>query len=390
MNRFIRSVIGFLGLSFALSASPALAQEPPAWNRSVEAVAILPDDTGGYHVTVMIGAEADGIETISDLSVDVFILVNGMLVEEQPHEIIAYPNSDMSSSCPPCPTFQPCICCEASGICGCGGIIAPAPGTAASHPLQPGDEIIIQAVPPSSALPDSDMSDNELELTFQGEPVFWERRIVSAHLAPPSTPDGTHDLIVEWEVLLAEITYELDLSTEIVVLVNGVVAGGVDACADSPFLISPDNPCLSIGCELQEGCASASCAGASMTLRCRYANSNWWELGCACLSAEPMPLVVPGLVLQPDDEVMVTLATSQRGTPNLPGSEAGATMTLTVPCSADLNGDGVVGGADLGMLLAEWGPCQSCETCQDCPADLTGDCQVGGADLGILLSSWSS
>ncbi len=52
----------------------------------------------------------------------------------------------------------------------------------------------------------------------------------------------------------------------------------------------------------------------------------------------------------------------------------------------DLTGDGVVGGADLGILLSEWGPC---DDCGDCPADLTGDCEVGGADLGVLLSNWT-
>lgn len=50
---------------------------------------------------------------------------------------------------------------------------------------------------------------------------------------------------------------------------------------------------------------------------------------------------------------------------------------------ADLNCDGVVDGADLGMLLASWGPCS------DCAADLNGDGLVDGADLGQLLGEWS-
>jgi len=49
---------------------------------------------------------------------------------------------------------------------------------------------------------------------------------------------------------------------------------------------------------------------------------------------------------------------------------------------ADLNGDGVVDGADLGMLLASWGACDAC------PADLSGDGVVDGADLGVLLAAW--
>lgn len=52
--------------------------------------------------------------------------------------------------------------------------------------------------------------------------------------------------------------------------------------------------------------------------------------------------------------------------------------------SPDLDGDGVVGGADLGLLLSAWGSCQP-----PCPADLDGDGVVGGGDLGLLLAAWS-
>ena len=48
----------------------------------------------------------------------------------------------------------------------------------------------------------------------------------------------------------------------------------------------------------------------------------------------------------------------------------------------DLNGDGAVDGADLGLLLGSWG------TCPGCPADFNCDGAVDGADLGILLGAW--
>lgn len=54
------------------------------------------------------------------------------------------------------------------------------------------------------------------------------------------------------------------------------------------------------------------------------------------------------------------------------------------PNPADLNGDGVVDGADLGILLGSWGPCPGCE------ADLNGDGVVDGADLGMLLGNWGT
>jgi T5SS/PEP-CTERM-associated repeat protein len=49
-------------------------------------------------------------------------------------------------------------------------------------------------------------------------------------------------------------------------------------------------------------------------------------------------------------------------------------------CPADLTGDGLVDGADLGTLLSAWGPGTT--------GDLTGDGLIDGADLGTLLSVW--
>ncbi len=48
----------------------------------------------------------------------------------------------------------------------------------------------------------------------------------------------------------------------------------------------------------------------------------------------------------------------------------------------DLDGDGAVNGADLGLLLSAWG------SCIGCAADLNGDGEVDGADLGMLLGAW--
>ncbi len=54
-----------------------------------------------------------------------------------------------------------------------------------------------------------------------------------------------------------------------------------------------------------------------------------------------------------------------------------------MPRSADLNGDGMVDGEDLGALLSQWGA-------QGEPADLNGDGVVDGADLGGMLARWQS
>lgn len=62
-----------------------------------------------------------------------------------------------------------------------------------------------------------------------------------------------------------------------------------------------------------------------------------------------------------------------------------APRSLATWVFADLNGDGSVGPADLGILLGSWGPCA---VPGDCPADLNGDGVVGPADLGQILGNW--
>ncbi|MCA9283575.1 MAG: hypothetical protein KDA22_00055 [Phycisphaerales bacterium] len=56
-------------------------------------------------------------------------------------------------------------------------------------------------------------------------------------------------------------------------------------------------------------------------------------------------------------------------------------LEFALPKVGDLNGDDLVDGADLGLLLAAWGS-------SDVLADLNGDGTVDGADLGVLLANW--
>lgn len=68
------------------------------------------------------------------------------------------------------------------------------------------------------------------------------------------------------------------------------------------------------------------------------------------------------------------------------GNLAGARVTIirpdAAPCVGDFNGDGTVGGADFGTLLAAWGACKGCSE------DLDVDGMVGGSDVGLLLATW--
>lgn len=67
-----------------------------------------------------------------------------------------------------------------------------------------------------------------------------------------------------------------------------------------------------------------------------------------------------------------------------PSSAVTLTVEEIVPCPADLNGDGVIDGADLGLLLGAWGDCDGCIE------DIDGGGGVDGGDLGLLLGAWGA
>ena len=62
-------------------------------------------------------------------------------------------------------------------------------------------------------------------------------------------------------------------------------------------------------------------------------------------------------------------------------ADAAVRAAQPLPCLADLTGDRLVNGDDLGRLLGSWGTPQN---------DLNGDGTTDGIDLGIMLSAWGA
>jgi CxxC motif-containing protein (DUF1111 family) len=86
-----------------------------------------------------------------------------------------------------------------------------------------------------------------------------------------------------------------------------------------------------------------------------------------------------GIDLDCDCDGMSNLAEIAAGAPDM---NADGVPDDCTPCLADLNCDLLVTGADLGLLLAQFG------ACTDCRADINNDGIVSGADLGLMLASW--
>jgi len=100
------------------------------------------------------------------------------------------------------------------------------------------------------------------------------------------------------------------------------------------------------------------------------------------------------LPITPDgtDYGSIPFAYVRRGSLVCVGVWAGATQARLIagnrreqasPCPGDLTADGAVDGADIGVLLDQWGQVSALNI-----ADINRDGRIDGADLGLLLTKW--
>ncbi|HMN95246.1 MAG TPA: DUF4397 domain-containing protein [Phycisphaerales bacterium] len=92
-------------------------------------------------------------------------------------------------------------------------------------------------------------------------------------------------------------------------------------------------------------------------------------------------LPLPGIAVESDTVYTVLAMGFAFGKPGLEAVIVVDNVGAGKPGNADLDGNGVVDSADLGILLGNWGRAGA--------GDLDGNGVVDGADLGLLLSSWT-
>jgi formylglycine-generating enzyme required for sulfatase activity len=111
----------------------------------------------------------------------------------------------------------------------------------------------------------------------------------------------------------------------------------------------------------------------------------------AGVSGGKAPPIVPdcnGNVIDDRTEVSQGLLPDSNGDGVPDGCQCGAVPELPVCCVGDIVADRVINGADLGTLLAYWGPRTSGSF--SIASDLNNDGRIDGSDLGILLAYWGA
>jgi hypothetical protein len=325
-------------------SGPVLAQSEPTWNRSVKAFAVLPADGGGEDVHVVWSMEVldatDGIG--GSLDTEVALLVNGTEVTFMT-VLGSDPGSTSGGGDP-----SSCGLGSCSGSCGgvtvggiattllcldtnppdCDCITPPLTSVFPGQALVSGDVITVLLRPAPGAIPDDNGSDDMMIQTFSGDPIFWNRQIVSVNLSPSATL-GTVAGDVFFDIdatagVRANYSGQLDLRTVAELRVNGSLVSTVDVPSlDLDLTWNPCNAACDIGCVVN---ATLPFLGTCQT----DANPNF-PIPCSC-QYQPVPdILFPSISVQPDDVVVVILRPTPGTLPELPPFEEDDEGSVIVP-----------------------------------------------------------
>lgn len=250
-------------------------------------------------------------------------------------------------------------------------------------PLQPEDEIMVILYPAPGALPEPDMSDDSVLIaSWDGEPVFWDRRIEGASLIPDPSAPGRFDVQVMWSAGVAGLASRAILQTDVVLLVNGEPVGFESGCLD--WIVSNSGLPCSVNCD-EPTCGDYSCGGSQANALCRPFDSPSGGY-CAC-ATDSLNAIIPGVSLQPGDEIMVLLRPAPGALPPLPGFEDDDATIIPAPCRGDFDGDGLISLSDLALLLSNYGTASGASYWD---GDLDADGDVDLSDLAALLAIYGT
>ncbi|MEC9373830.1 MAG: hypothetical protein VYC34_08300 [Planctomycetota bacterium] len=379
MNATLRTT-GLASLAL-LAAAPASAQVQ--WDRHITNIAIVPDGEGAHTVSAAYFIEVAGVSSAPlVLDTEIALEVNGI---RRNASIVQYDlnalggcvdGGNCGGSCGNYSQdgFADLLLCvrEGTGPGGQSDCACRTPTITANFPgvdLEPGDAVRFILAPGPGGLPEQDTTNDFIRETFDGDPIFWERRLKNVRLEEDAA--GAHHDRFDVDTIGDTNERPASLAYIVIILLNGVEVNSDVAC-NGLFIANPGG-CDSCG----NLCHVADCDGDPITLHCEI--QQYFDPTCYCTATSVWGFELPE-PLTPDDEVLVVLRPAPGALPELPGFEEDEEAVRLDPCPADLDGDGVVGAADLAALLGSWAEF-------GVPADFNGD-GVGADDLALLLGSW--
>lgn len=354
-----------------------------SWNRRILEVAVVPTTSAGkfdVHVVWTVDLGPNGTAINVGTNAELFV-GSGPAVAIDTTQVKVDPGSGICSvgSCGDgcgagfidgiiAAAFL-CIDADGDGDCECS--MPPITSTFPGITLGPGAELMAKLSPATGALGEPDPSDDQKAFAFTG-PRLWTREIQSASLVPAGGTSGGFNLEISGVLGWTGLEGTLNLAA------GGSASGDPVDGADLAWIrggrLFAEDP-LACGAS---GCGGVCGSWNGFDLECFAGNP---IVACLC-GGEWLHLWSPDEPLGPGDKVTLTLVALPGALPTLPGLGGGETLTvvLQTDCVGDLNGDGIVNGADLGKILSNWGG----------PGlgDLDGDGIVNGADLGLVLSNW--
>lgn len=232
---------------------------------------------------------------------------------------------------------------------------------------------MLRVIPAGGTIDESTIATTVRVVDDVGQPVFTQEpmpmRLCPSQLGSATPPEFT--VAVASSDADDPITYQW--------FVNGMIASS-GAWASNPFgdglyLSSTSGPRLDIESFL---CADPGVHNVIFWLECEATNSH----GSA--RTRPTPLVIDLDTDDCDADGTTDACEIASGAPD--ANDDG--IPDACQCLADLDANHAVDGADLGLMLSQWGPTQPTGTWFRC--DLNADGQVDGADLGVLLSGWGA
>jgi hypothetical protein len=283
-------------------------------DRAIEQIAVTPSPGGPQDVTAVWRLAVESSTVPRSLTTEVVFERNGAEIASV-IESVFVPGSLSCGDGPPCSgtcgsatlngSSVSLVCypdgpCDAICDCDCGlWISTEFPG----QMVVSGDEITVLLRPASGSLPEGDTSNDALTMSYEGQPIGWNRGIDHVHAI--ATGPNTYDVNVYgsagWEARagFARLDFTLELS------INGttVASQNVPAQMDGIY----DQSCFQNGCGSECGSFNGIPRWCDPYL--------WWSCGCV----GGWISLFPGVEMSSGDEIAVILYPVPASLPELPG-----------------------------------------------------------------------